>query len=121
MEKLQLEYLYDTYQFNDKYKKNENEMKYKKKKLILEIFHDCQKNKVRFVPNIYHMNDTLADLEKRYKYYILKDMKIMDKEDYILDFLLMGILLLETFSNKNNIGIELDGFTEFGALFGAFK
>jgi hypothetical protein len=39
-------------------------------------------------------------------------MKAMNKEDYVLDVMLMGILLLETFSKKNNFGINLDGFTE---------
>ena len=80
--------------------------------LILEIFEDCRKEKVRFIPNVYHINDELSELEKRYKYYILKDMKAMNKEDYVLDVMLMGILLLENISKKSDFKINLDGFTE---------
>lgn len=108
MEKLQLDYLYKAYKFSDENVEDIN----RKKRLILEIFEDCRKEKVRFIPNVYHINDELSELEKRYKYYILKDMKAMNKEDYVLDVMLMGILLLETFSKKNNFEINLDGFTE---------
>ena len=108
MEKLQLEYLYKVYKFSDENVEDIN----RKKRLILEIFEDCRKEKVRFIPNVYHINDELCELEKRYKYYILKDMKEMNKEDYVLDVMLMGILLLETFSKKNDFKINLDGFTE---------
>ncbi len=108
MEKLQLEYLYRVYKFTDIDEGDNN----RKKKLILEIFEDCRKNKIRYIPSVYHINDDLYELEKRYKYYILKDMNAMNKEDYVLDVLLMGILFLETLSNKNDIGIHLDGFTE---------
>lgn len=108
MEKLQLEYLYKVYKFSDENVEDIN----RKKRLILEIFEDCRKEKVRFIPNVYHINDELSELEKRYKYYILKDMKAMNKEDYVLDVMLMGIRLLETFSKKNNFEINLDGFTE---------
>jgi hypothetical protein len=108
MKKLQLEYLYRVYKFSDKDIRDIN----RKKQLILEIFEDCRKEKVRFIPNVYHINDELCELEKRYKYYILKDMKEMNKEDYVLDVMLMGILLLETFSKKNDFKINLDGFTE---------
>jgi hypothetical protein len=108
MEKLQLEYLYKVYKFSDKDIRDIN----RKKRLILEIFEDCRKDKVRFIPNVYHINDELCELEKRYKYYILKDMKEMNKEDYVLDVMLMGILLLETFSKKSDFKINLDGFTE---------
>ena len=108
MDKLKLNYLYRVYKFSDKNVEDIN----RKRKLILEIFEDCRKEKVRFIPNVYHINDELSELEKRYKYYILKDMKAMNKEDYVLDFMLMGILLLETFSKKNDFGINLDGFTE---------
>ena len=108
MEKLQLDYLYKAYKFTDENVEDIN----RKKRLILEIFEDCRKEKVRFIPNVYHINDELCELEKRYKYYILKDMKAMNKEDYVLDFMLMAILLLEKFSKKNNFEINLDGFTE---------
>ena len=108
MEKLQLEYLYKVYKFSDENVEDIN----RKKRLILEIFEDCRKEKVRFIPNVYHINDELSELEKRYKYYILKDMKVMNKEDYVLDVMLMGILLLETFSKKSDFKINLDGFTE---------
>ena len=108
MEKLQLEYLYKVYKFSDENVEDIN----RKKRLILEIFEDCRKEKVRFIPNVYHINDELCELEKRYKYYILKDMKAMNKEDYVLDVMLMGILLLETFSKKSDFKINLDGFTE---------
>ena len=108
MDKLRLEYLYRAYKFSDENMKDIN----RKKRLILEIFEDCRKEKVRFIPDVYHINDDLYELEKRYKYYILKDMKAMNKEDYVLDVMLMGILLLETFSKKNDFGINLDGFTE---------
>ena len=108
MEKLQLEYLYKVYKFSNKNVEDIN----RKKRLILEIFEDCRKEKVRFIPNIYHINDELCELEKRYKYYILKDMKAMNKEDYVLDVMLMGILLLENVSKKNDFKINLDGFTE---------
>ena len=108
MEKLQLEYLYKVYKFSDENVEDIN----RKKRLILEIFEDCRKEKVRFIPNVYHINDELSELEKRYKYYILKDMKAMNKEDYVLDVMLMGILLLETFSKKSDFKINLDGFTE---------
>ena len=108
MKKLQLEYLYRVYKFSDKDIRDIN----RKKQLILEIFEDCRKEKVRFIPNVYHINDELCELEKRYKYYILKDMKAMNKEDYVLDVMLMGILLLETFSKKSDFKINLDGFTE---------
>jgi hypothetical protein len=97
-----------VYKFSDENVEDIN----RKKRLILEIFEDCRKEKVRFIPNVYHINDELCELEKRYKYYILKDMKVMNKEDYVLDVMLMGILLLETFSKKNNFKINLDGFTE---------
>ena len=110
MEKLKLEYLYRAYKFEDG-DKNDRTIN-RKKRLILEIFEDCGKKKVRYIPDVYHINDELCELEKRYKYYILKDMKAMNKEDYVLDFMLMGILLLETFSNKNDIGIHLNGFTK---------
>ena len=108
MKKLQLEYLYRVYKFSDKDIRDIN----RKKQLILEIFEDCRKEKVRFIPNVYHINDELSELEKRYKYYILKDMKAMNKEDYVLDVMLMGIRLLETFSKKSDFKINLDGFTE---------
>jgi len=108
MEKLQLDYLYKVYKFSDENAEDIN----RKKRLILEIFEDCRKEKVRFIPNVYHINDELSELEKRYKYYILKDMKAMNKEDYVLDVMLMGILLLETFSKKSDFKINLDGFTE---------
>ena len=108
MEKLQLDYLYKAYKFSDELVEDIN----RKKQLILEIFEDCRKEKVRTIPNVYHINDELSELEKRYKYYILKDMKAMNKEDYVLDVMLMGILLLEMFSKKNDFGINLDGFTE---------
>jgi hypothetical protein len=108
MEKLQLEYLYKVYKFSDENVEDIN----RKKRLILEIFEDCRKEKVRFIPNVYHINDELSELEKRYKYYILKDMKAMNKEDYVLDVMLMGIRLLETFSKKSDFKINLDGFTE---------
>ena len=108
MEKLNLEYLYRVYKFSNKNVEDTN----RKKRLILEIFEDCRKEKVRFIPNVYHINDELSELEKRYKYYILKDMKAMNKEDYVLDVMLMGIRLLETFSKKNDFKINLDGFTE---------
>lgn len=108
MEKLNLKYLYRVYKFSDENVKDIN----RKKQLILEIFEDCRKEKVRFIPNVYHINDELSELEKRYKYYILKDMKVMNKEDYVLDDMLMGILLLETFSKKSDFKINLDGFTE---------
>ena len=108
MEKLNLEYLYRAYKFSNKNVKDIN----RKKRLILEIFEDCRKEKVRFIPNVYHINDELSELEKRYKYYILKDMTAMNKEDYVLDVMLMGILLLETFSKKSDFKINLDGFTE---------
>jgi len=108
MEKLQLKYLYRVYKFSNKNVEDIN----RKKRLILEIFEDCRKEKVRFIPNVYHINDELSELEKRYKYYILKDMKAMNKEDYVLDVMLMGILLLETFSKKSDFKINLDGFTE---------
>ena len=108
MEKLNLKYLYRVYKFSDENVKDIN----RKKQLILEIFEDCRKEKVRFIPNVYHINDELSELEKRYKYYILKDMKVMNKEDYVLDVMLMGILLLETFSKKSDFKINLDGFTE---------
>lgn len=108
MDKLKLNYLYGVYKFSDKNIEDIN----RKKRLILEIFEDCRKEKVRFIPNVYHINDELSELEKRYKYYILKDIKAMNKEDYVLDFMLMAILLLETFSKKNNFEINLDGFTE---------
>ena len=108
MEKLNLEYLYRVYKFSNKNVEDIN----RKKRLILEIFEDCRKEKVRFIPNVYHINDELCELEKRYKYYILKDMKAMNKEDYVLDVMLMGILLLETFSKKSDFKINLDGFTE---------
>ena len=96
MDKLKLDYLYRVYKFSDKNIEDIN----RKKRLILEIFEDCRKEKVRFIPDVYHINDELCELEKRYKYYILKDMKAMNKEDYVLDVMLMGILLLETFSKK---------------------
>ena len=108
MEKLQLKYLYRVYKFSNKNVEDIN----RKKRLILEIFEDCRKEKVRFIPNVYHINDELSELEKRYKYYILKDMKAMNKEDYVLDVMLMGILFLENISKKNNFKINLDGFTE---------
>jgi hypothetical protein len=108
MEKLQLEYLYKAYKFSNENVEDIN----RKKRLILEVFEDCRKEKVRFIPNVYHINDELCELEKRYKYYILKDMKAMNKEDYVLDVMLMGILFLENFSKKNNFEINLDGFTE---------
>lgn len=108
MEKLNLKYLYRVYKFSDENVKDIN----RKKQLILEIFEDCRKEKVRFIPNVYHINDELSELEKRYKYYILKDMTAMNKEDYVLDVMLMGILLLETFSKKSDFKINLDGFTE---------
>jgi hypothetical protein len=108
MDKLRLEYLYRAYKFSDENMKDIN----RKKQLILEIFEDCRKEKVRFIPDVYHINDELYELEKRYKYYILKDMKAMNKEDYVLDVMLMGILFLENFSKKNNFEINLDGFTE---------
>ena len=108
MDKLKLNYLYGVYKFSGKNIEDIN----RKKRLILEIFEDCRKEKVRFIPNVYHINDELCELEKRYKYYILKDMKAMNKEDYVLDFMLMAILLLEKFSKKNNFEINLDGFTE---------
>ena len=108
MEKLQLEYLYKAYKFSNENVEDIN----RKKRLILEIFEDCRKEKVRFIPNVYHINDELCELEKRYKYYILKDMKAMNKEDYVLDVMLMGILFLENFSNKSDFKINLDGFTE---------
>ena len=108
MEKLHLDYLYRAYKFSDKNVEDIN----RKKLLILEIFEDCRKEKVRFIPNVYNINDDLYELEKRYKYYILKDMTAMNKEDYVLDVMLMGILLLETFSKKNDFKINLDGFTE---------
>ena len=53
MEKLQLEYLYKVYKFSDKDIRDIN----RKKRLILEIFEDCRKDKVRFIPNVYHIND----------------------------------------------------------------
>ena len=68
MEKLQLDYLYKAYKFSDENVEDIN----RKKQLILEIFEDCRKEKVRFIPNVYHINDELSELEKRYKYYILK-------------------------------------------------
>ena len=108
MDKLKLDYLYRVYKFSNKNIEDIN----RKKRLILEVFEDCRKEKVRFIPDVYHINDDLCELEKRYKYYILKDMKAMNKEDYVLDVMLMGILLLETFSKKNNFEINLDGFTE---------
>lgn len=108
MDKLKLNYLYGVYKFSDKNIEDIN----RKKRLILEIFEDCRKEKVRFIPNVYHINDELYELEKRYKYYILKDMKAMNKEDYVLDVMLMGIRLLENVSKKNNFEINLDGFTE---------
>ena len=108
MEKLQLKYLYRAYKFSNE---NEEDIN-RKKQLILEIFEDCRKEKVRFIPNVYHINDELCELEKRYKYYILKDMKAMNKEDYVLDVMLMGILLFENFSKKSEMDINLDGFTE---------
>lgn len=108
MEKLQLEYLYKAYKFSNEKVEDIN----RKKRLILEIFEDCRKEKVRTIPNVYHINDELSELEKRYKYYILKDMKVMNKEDYVLDVMLMGILFLENVSKKNNFEINLDGFTE---------
>ena len=108
MDKLKLDYLYRVYKFSNENVEDIN----RKKQLILEIFEDCRKEKVRFIPNVYHINDELYELEKRYKYYILKDMKAMNKEDYVLDFMLMAILLLETFSKKNDFEINLEGFTE---------
>lgn len=108
MDKLKLDYLYRVYKFSDENIEDIN----RKKRLILEIFEDCRKEKVRFIPNVYHINDELCELEKRYKYYILKDMKAMNKEDYVLDVMLMGILFLENFSKKNDFKINLDGFTE---------
>ena len=108
MEKLQLEYLYRVYKFSNENVEDIN----RKKRLILEIFEDCRKEKVRFIPNVYHINDELSELEKRYKYYILKDMKAMNKEDYVLDVMLMGIRLLENVSKKSDFKINLDGFTE---------
>ena len=108
MDKLKLDYLYRVYKFSNENVEDIN----RKKQLILEIFEDCRKEKIRFIPNVYHINDKLYELEKRYKYYILKDMKAMNKEDYVLDFMLMGILFLETFSKKNDFGINLEGFTE---------
>lgn len=108
MEKLQLEYLYRVYKFSNENMEDIN----RKKRLILEIFEDCRKEKVRFIPNVYHINDELSELEKRYKYYILKDMKAMNKEDYVLDVMLMGIRLLENVSKKSDFEINLDGFTE---------
>ena len=108
MEKLQLDYLYRVYKFSDENVEDIN----RKKRLILEIFEDCRKEKVRFIPNVYHINDELSELEKRYKYYILKDMKAMNKEDYVLDVMLMGILFLENISKKSDFKINLDGFTE---------
>ena len=108
MEKLQLKYLYRVYKFSNEKVEDIN----RKKRLILEIFEDCRKEKVRFIPNVYHINDELSELEKRYKYYILKDMKAMNKEDYVLDVMLMGIRLLENVSKKNDFKINLDGFTE---------
>jgi hypothetical protein len=108
MEKLQLEYLYKAYKFSNENVEDIN----RKKRLILEIFEDCRKEKVRFIPNVYHINDELCELEKRYKYYILKDMKAMNKEDYVLDVMLMGILFLENFSKKSDFKINLDGFTK---------
>ena len=108
MEKLHLDYLYRAYKFSNKNVKDINI----KKRLILEIFEDCRKEKVRFIPNVYNINYDLYELEKRYKYYILKDMKAMNKEDYVLDVMLMGILLLENVSKKSDFGINLDGFTE---------
>ena len=38
--------------------------------------------------------------------------KAMNKEDYVLDVMLMGILLLENISKKIDFKINLDGFTE---------
>jgi len=108
MEKLQLEYLYKAYKFSNENVEDIN----RKKRLILEIFEDCRKDKVRFIPNVYHINDELSELEKRFKYYILKDMKAMNKEDYLLDVMLMGIRLLENVSKKSDFKINLDGFTE---------
>ena len=81
MEKLQLKYLYSVYNYTVHDEQ-------KKKQLIIEIFNDCRDNKVHFIPDIYHMNDELDELEKRYKYYILRNPIIMNKEDYMLDFLL---------------------------------
>jgi hypothetical protein len=110
MEKLQLEYIYKAYNFEER---DTSEWTIDRKKdLIMEIFEDCRKNKVRYIPDVYHKNDELYELEKRYKYYILKDMRAMNKEDYVLDFMLMGILLLETFSKNNDFGINLHGFTK---------
>lgn len=108
MDKLKLNYLYGVYKFSGKNIEDIN----RKKRLILEIFEDCRKEKVRFIPNVYHINDELCELEKRYKYYILKDMKAMNKEDYVLDVMLMGILFLENISKKSDFKINLDGFTE---------
>ena len=105
MDKLQLKYLYSAYNYTIT-----DELK--KKQLILEIFDDCRNKKVHFIPDIYHMNDELDELEKRYKYYILKDTNSMSKSDYILDFLLMGILMFERMSSKLELGIELNGFTK---------
>ena len=61
MEKLQLKYLYRAYKFSNE---NEEDIN-RKKQLILEIFEDCRKEKVRFIPNVYHINDELCELEKR--------------------------------------------------------
>ena len=83
-----------------------------KKRLILNKFEEHRENQTTFIPNIYHINDTLADLEKRYTYYILKDTEVMKSEDLVLDFMLMGVLLLEKSAKKNDMGINLDGFTK---------
>ena len=83
-----------------------------KKHLILNKFEEHRKKPNTFIPKIYHINDTLADLEKRYTYYILKDTELMNPEDHMLDFMLMGILLFENSTIKNDMGINLDGFTE---------
>lgn len=83
-----------------------------KKRLILNKFEEYRKKPNTFIPDIYHINDTLADLEKRYNYYILKNTELMNPDDLVLDFMLMGILLIENSTKQNKTGINLSGFTE---------
>ena len=83
---------------------DENEI-INKKRFILKKFEEHRKASEINVPDIYNIDDTLADLEKRYNYYVLKHKDIMEPEDLAIDYMLRGMLILEK-------SINLNGFTE---------
>ena len=106
MEKLTLEQLYDFWGICEN-GIDKDEIIWKKKNCILKILQTDES-----LPDIYHINDTLEDLEKRYKYYILDDTSALTVADNSLDKMCIGIQMVEGISQSCDLGINLKNFTK---------